>query len=211
MDDTISNRNIWNHAFQETDRFHWHEPHIMIQQYLDASGSGDGRNMLDIGCGYGRHAVAFASLGYVVSATDISTHCLQRLQEIADANALPITTLEWDMLSFPYPFMDKSFDAVVAAQSIHHTTAEGLSRILTEIARLLVDGGVLLASLSHTPPSNEVATEIEPGTLVPLDGIEQGIPHRYICEDELRSVLKDFSLKCVTSDHRNFWFIAERV
>src|SRR2546421_5904090 len=68
-------------------------------------GEGPGR-LLDLGCGGGAHAVAFAERGWTVTGVDISSAQLEL------ARARGIEVLEVDAAALP--FEDERFDAVVS-------------------------------------------------------------------------------------------------
>ena len=89
---------------------------------------GDGSGtLLDVGCGGGAHAVAFAELGWTVSGVDISEDQL-RLARNRGVNAVQARAEE-------LPFTDATFDAVVSMWT--HTDVEDFPAMLREIARVL--------------------------------------------------------------------------
>lgn len=201
-------KEIWNRAFTETTVFSWEEPHEWIAAILSRLGDGKGRRMLDVGSGYGRHAIAFAMKGYEVTALDISTVCLERLKGIAERENFPIALVEHDMNDHPYPFDDNSFDVVLAIQSIHHTTLSGMKETAADIKRILKPGGIVVASFPVSEKGNGSAHEVlEPRTLVPLDGPECGVPHHYVDEAEIREIFADFDVDCIALDPGNHWFV----
>lgn len=60
------------------------------------------KNVLDLGCGMGRHSVFFAKQGFDVTATDISEKGVEETQQKAAALQLNIKTACHDMRDIPY-------------------------------------------------------------------------------------------------------------
>lgn len=96
-------------------------------------GEGPGR-LLDLGCGGGAHAVAFAERGWTVTGVDISSAQL----ELAQARGIEV--LEVDAAALP--FEDASFDAVVSMFT--HTDVADFATVMHETARVLRPAGPLV-------------------------------------------------------------------
>ena len=89
-------------------------------------GEGPGR-LLDVGCGGGAHAVAFAEHGWSVTGVDVSPAQLElarrRGVEVIEADAAAL------------PFDDESFGAAVSMFT--HTDVEDFAAVVGEITRVL--------------------------------------------------------------------------
>jgi SAM-dependent methyltransferase len=96
-------------------------------------GEGPGR-LLDLGCGGGAHALAFAERGWTVTGVDISSAQLEL------ARARGIEVLEVDAAALP--FEDESFDAVVSMFT--HTDVDDFAAVMGETTRVLRPGGSLV-------------------------------------------------------------------
>ena len=101
-------------------------------------GEGPGR-LLDLGCGGGAHAVAFAERGWTVTGVDISSAQLEL------ARARGIEVLEVDAAALP--FEDESFDTVVSMFT--HTDVDDFATVIHETARVLRAAGPLLYLGAH--------------------------------------------------------------
>ncbi len=96
--------------------------------------------VLDVPCGTGRVAVPLAERGFTVAGLDISEAVLA----VARRDGPGIDFRQGDMRELPWP--DESFDAVLnlwTAFGYFETQAED-ERVLIEIARVLVPGGVFV-------------------------------------------------------------------
>jgi ubiquinone/menaquinone biosynthesis C-methylase UbiE len=89
-------------------------------------GDGPGR-LLDVGCGGGAHAVAFAKRGWTVKGVDLSRAQLEL------ARARGVDVIEADATALP--FEDASFDAAVS--TFTHTDVHDFPAVLCETARVL--------------------------------------------------------------------------
>ncbi|HEY6150558.1 MAG TPA: methyltransferase domain-containing protein [Gaiellaceae bacterium] len=96
-------------------------------------GVGPGR-LLDVGCGGGAHAVAFAERGWTVTGVDLSHAQL----ELARARGVDVVEADATAL----PFEDASFDAAVS--TFTHTDLEDFPAVLRETARVLRPEGRLV-------------------------------------------------------------------
>jgi len=109
------------------------------------------------------------------------------------------------------PFDDGYFDAVISAQVIHHNELDRIRKTVSEIRRVLRGGGFVWVTLpvSKNEPSSE-RVEIEPGTYLPLDGFEKGVPHHYFKMDEIPPLFSGFSVIDLHVDGFNhFSFLAK--
>lgn len=130
--------------------------------------------VLDLACGYGRHARMLAARGARVTALDRDDAALATL-----CNVPGVTTLAADVESGPWPFAAGSFDAVVVSHYLHRP-------LFPHIIAALRHGGVLiyqtfmLGNERYGKPSNPEFL-LRPGELLELSrdacqviGFEQG-------------------------------------
>jgi SAM-dependent methyltransferase len=96
---------------------------------------GDGRGkLLDVGCGGGAHAAAFAEHGWTVTGVDLSPVQL----DLARARGIDVVEADAAQL----PFADASFDAAVSMFT--HTDLDDFAGAIREIARVLRAGAPLV-------------------------------------------------------------------
>lgn len=162
-------------------------------------GSGMSR-ILDLGCGTGRHTIYFAENGFDVYGFDFSEHAIQRATERLEKKKLRAHLEVWDMTK-KFPYADGFFDAVISIKVIHHATIKNIRHVVIEINRTIRQGGYFYAqvpSLERTPKygtSPEKTKWIEPGTLIPTEGEEKGIPHHVFTQQEIVNLLNSHSFE----------------
>jgi SAM-dependent methyltransferase len=154
------------------------------------------RNVLDLGCGRGRHAFLLAQMGFSVTAADLSPEGIKQLRKAAAERGIRnIDTLVCDMLAIPLP--DSAFDGVLAFNSIYHTDYPGLKKVIAEIFRLLKPGGRFFGTLNSksNPAFADTAYEILDGcTIIKRGGLEDGIPHTFLDYAEVVKLLGKFNI-----------------
>lgn len=91
-----------------------------------------GGRVLDLACGYGRHARYLRELGHGVVAVDRDPAALRSL-----AGCDGIEPLEADLESGPWPFAPRSFEGIVAANYLHRP-------LFVHLVAGLRPGGVLI-------------------------------------------------------------------
>ncbi len=108
-----------------------------------ALGLREGDRVLDLACGHGRHAIALARRGMVVTGQDLNEDYLQMARDGAARAGVEIKTVHGDMRDIP--FADE-FDSVInmfTAFGYFDSEDEDL-RVLQAVAKALKTGGKLL-------------------------------------------------------------------
>lgn len=101
-----------------------------------------GSKVLDLMCGYGRHAIALGRKGVNVTAIDNLPAYTSEINETVIAEKLPVKTLTQSILG---PLPDDRFDlAVCMGNSLNFFTNEELGKLLPAIASVLKENGQLL-------------------------------------------------------------------
>jgi ubiquinone/menaquinone biosynthesis C-methylase UbiE len=119
-----------------------------LDAMLEAAGPAPGRRVLDLGCGAGHTALAFAARGAEVIGLDLTPAMLAQARRLASERGLGNARFEQgDATRLPFP--DASFDCVTSRLSAHHYAQPGAA--VAEAARVLRPGGVLLVSDSVSP------------------------------------------------------------
>jgi ubiquinone/menaquinone biosynthesis C-methylase UbiE len=109
------------------------------------AGCPEGGDLLDVPCGFGRHAVALARAGYRVVGVDRSQALLTEARRRAGEQEWP-KLVEADYRELPFP--DESFDAAINLfTSLGYLGDEEDTKALAEIARVLRPRGRLVVEI----------------------------------------------------------------
>ena len=108
-----------------------------------------GANLLDLACGYGRHAIALARHGFRVTGIDLSKHFIALARNEAAREGLEISFEVGDMRNLSF---DKEFDAVINLFSSfgYFEDASDDSLVLRKVCRALKPKGKFLFDLNNT-------------------------------------------------------------
>lgn len=103
-----------------------------------------GKDILEIGCGTGRHTLKLVKQGNRVTGIDLSPEMLAQAK--AKLEGMPVTLLVGDILGY-HKLQEASFDAVVISLVVEHI--ENLKELFLKIEKLLRPGGQAYISEIH--------------------------------------------------------------
>jgi len=181
---------------------YWRTPELAVVAWAKRLWQAGVRQVLDLGCGLGRHAVMLARAGFAVTASDVSPSGLATCAAWLAREGLSATTVLHEMATLPFP--DRFFDGLVGYNVIYHTTVAGMRRILAEIGRVLRPDGRLYVTIIARSDSRvngyraDVATtkcqEIEPFTFIYQRDApgDKYLPHHYSDKAELDAFMAGF-------------------
>lgn len=182
--------------WKKNDENIWLEPSEESFYFCHIWGKSGYKDVLDFGCGLGRHSILFAKNDFNVSAFDLSQEGIEHLKNWSNEENLSIKMQVADMLSLPYE--DKSFDCIFAYHVVSHTTTEGIKQIINEIERILKDKGELYITLCSKETwsfNHPEFPKIDNNTVQKIGGIEDGIPHFFVELDDIFELFKNFEIK----------------
>ncbi len=134
-----------------------------------------GMRVLDAGCGSGRNLVYLFREGFDVSVTDADEAAVAHVRRLAaDCGAA------WGASNFvvapveQMPFADASFDAVISSAVLHFAGSPNhFGAMVTEMWRVLADGGVLFARLASSIGMESRVRPLGDGRFLLPDGSER--------------------------------------
>lgn len=181
----------WEKIYKKDGRI-FPEPFPRFHEAVDLFVEHGCSEILDLGCGSGRHTVHLAMENFKTFGLDISATGLGLTQDWLYEKGLESRLVLSDF-RHPLPFREGSFSGVFSTQVIHHARIIAVRLAIREIWRVLSPGGVAFISVAAGKDDEEFE-EIEPGTIVPLTGSEAGLPHHIFSEEELRMEFRDFQV-----------------
>ncbi len=130
---------------------------VMLTVDYHRLGVRPGDRLLDLGCGFGRHAYQAARLGAEVVALDAGADevrsVLDTFGAMAEAGEIDIDkarvgAVRGDALRLPFP--DASFDRVIASEVLEHIPDDEAA--MAELARVLRPGGSMAVTVPRCGP-----------------------------------------------------------
>jgi malonyl-CoA O-methyltransferase len=161
-----------------------------------ALGDVRGLNVLDLGCGTGRHSLWLSAAGAIVTGADFSEGMLNEARRKAGADA--VRFIDHD-LHRPLPF-EAEFDVVVSGLVLEHLS--DLNHFFGEVYRVLKQNGKAVVSAMHPAMflrgSQARFTDASSGELVQPGSV----PHS-VADFVMSAVRAGFGLNSVTEHSPN--------
>jgi SAM-dependent methyltransferase len=159
-----TSRSWYREVFDETwfkllpDRL-WPRTAREVQFIQDALGFAAGAELLDLACGFGRHALELADRGYRVTGVDLSRTLLERGAAEARRRSLDVAFMLGDMRELAF---EAAFDGVICMQtSFGYFDDRTNFEVLQAVARALRPGGrVLIEVVNRDFIANHVPRRI---------------------------------------------------
>jgi SAM-dependent methyltransferase len=185
----------WDKRWQtEEGRADWVKPADDVAALIASLRQTGPVRALDLGCGVGRHALAFARAGFETHAVDMAEAGLAELRKNAEAEGLTITAQPAPMTDLP--FEDNSFDYVLSFNVIYHGDPQIVKSAISEIARVLKPGGTYQGTMLSKRNGNfGLGTEVARDTFVREGDDDKDHPHFYCNAGELVELFGGFELR----------------
>ena len=146
------------------------------------------RDVLDAGCGVGRHLIPLAGAGFRVVGVDLEAKVLQVLKARLTAGGLRVPLLRADLRRLP--FSGGHFDLALSINVINHGDNATFRNFCRELDRVLRPGGKLFIYVSPREFGERVrlpqTRELESGTLVDIATPDGNLVHHFPTPGELR-------------------------
>lgn len=183
---------IWEAYWQgNEDHSWWKRPTPDVLEFIATQSPAERPEVLDLGCGLGRHAIAFARAGFSVTASDASENAVSYLAKWAGDLSLDIRVVVCDVLSDLLP--ENRFDIVIAYNVLYHGRRQHLIAAVDRVRRLLRPGGLFY----FTCPTREdgkygFGRELAPHTFMSDKSVTPGDVHYFADETDLEDLLSGF-------------------
>ena len=120
-----------------------------LRLVIEFSGCGSDDTVLDVACGPGILACAFAKVARHVTGIDLTPAMLDRARALASEHRLGnVTWQQGDVL--PLPYADAAFTLVVSRFAFHHLLDPGA--VLAQMRRVCAPGGTVMVIDSAPAP-----------------------------------------------------------
>lgn len=125
-----------------------HEQAVILNNLFAESGFDKTARILDCACGIGTQAIGLATLGYTMTASDISDEELVKASERAEKNGVTIRFEYADFCALSDTFSEQ-FDIVIAMDNAlpHMLSSEALESAVKSITNQIKLGGIFVASI----------------------------------------------------------------
>jgi SAM-dependent methyltransferase len=172
-----------------------------------ALGLSAGARVLDLACGFGRHAHGMARRGYAVTGVDFNAAYLEIARAVAGEARVSVDWKQGDMRRLAF---DREFDAVYSYfTSFGYFTDEENESVIAGVARALAPGGRFLLDVVNrdwilTHPAHRIWNQRENGSLlmeeVSIDLASSRVTSRqiHIAPDGGPRLEKQFDLRAYT-------------
>ena len=124
------------------------EQAIILDRIFTTNGFGKAARILDCACGIGTQAIGLASLGYQVTASDISQQEIEQAKIRAKENNVQIDFVQANFCTLSQSF-SQQFDIVIAMDNAlpHMLSSADLEIAVQSIVHQVKNGGLFVASI----------------------------------------------------------------
>jgi 2-polyprenyl-3-methyl-5-hydroxy-6-metoxy-1,4-benzoquinol methylase len=175
----------------EEDHSWWKRPAPEVLEFIASQSPEERPNVLDLGCGLGRHATAFAQAGFSVTATDSSENAVSHLRKWAEELALPIRVEVCDVLGGN--LSKESFDIVLSYNVIYHGYRREFAAAIRHVHSLLKPGGLFYFTCpSRADGKYGSGEQVAPHTFKCEKSVTPGDIHYFADRADLDELLSGF-------------------
>ena len=121
-------------------------PDIATEAELRLCGDVRGKRVLELGCGDGHNAVAFARQGAIAIGIDASGQALTAARQRAAEEGVRLELYEGDLADLPFARAD-TIDVVFSAQVLGDV--DDINRVFRQVHRVLKPGALFVFSVPH--------------------------------------------------------------
>jgi SAM-dependent methyltransferase len=181
----------------EQKRERWLVPESEVQHIVPVLRERGAKNVLDLGCGVGRHALFLASQGFHVFAMDGSSNGVELARKEAERRNLSVDFRCSVMIDLPYE--PKTMDYILAWGVIYHGDITVVRSCLREVRRILRPGGLYQGTmLSKRNINFGKGQEVAKDTFINDEDGDKGHPHFYCNAFELVTLFSGFGFELIS-------------
>ena len=176
----------------ESNRDYWLEPDKAVIELMATLDRFMVKDVLDLGCGIGRHTLCFTEAGYSVTTLDSSQEALDILKQQVDEKGTEVNIIKGDYSKELFP--EESFDLVIAYNVIYHGSRETFRDAVHLIYKWLRPSGLFFfTSPTRQDEKYGNGEKVAPNTYKPLNSAHPGDIHYFANEGDISRFLYKFS------------------
>jgi 2-polyprenyl-3-methyl-5-hydroxy-6-metoxy-1,4-benzoquinol methylase len=190
----------WNEQWEkEAKGDYWKVPDRDVVDFFQKIPVSRYPDVLDYGCGIGRHSIYLAKKGFTVTAIDLSENAIAYLDNWCKAENCKIEKAVTDI--YDNVFNDKSYSVILSNNVIYHCRRNELSRRLERIRNILNPDGFFY----FTIPTREdgkygFGEKVEAHTFLCEKSVHPGDIHYFADEKDLADLLNGFTIHDLKRD-----------
>jgi tellurite methyltransferase len=184
--------NVWETYWSNQDNHDWwKKPAPEVLDFIRSISPIERPKVLDLGCGLGRHAIAFALAKFSTTATDASATAIQHVADWARSLHLSIDTKVCDVLDDSLP--GETFDVVLSYNVIYHGSREWFAQAIQHVHKLLKRNGIFFFTCpSRRDGKYGYGELVAPHTYRCTKSVTPGDIHYFADEEDLEEMLAGF-------------------
>jgi len=188
---------------QESNRGYWLEPDKAVIELAGKLDKAAVRDIIDLGCGVGRHALYFAKAGFNVTAVDSAPEALSVLRQQVTGKKAEIKVIEGDYTQDLFP--GESFDFILSCNVLYHGYMETFREAIRLIHGWLRPGGrVFFTCPTRKDGKYGSGEKAAPHTYRPVNSIHPGDIHYFADEGDISDFLSKFhDISMTVNEH--YW------
>ena len=152
------------------------------------------KQVLDIGCGQGRHLTYLSSLGFKTDGVDSSSEAVAMTKKALGKSAGRI----WRADMFKMRIPKNKYDMIISIVTIQHGRKTDLQKLIKNIHQVLLPGGKAFITIPDQGALKTWRTcqkykRLDKNTVAPLVGPEIGVPHGFYNQKEIKEMFSQFA------------------
>jgi len=199
------NKSNWDSYWGDEKKLeYWRKPAKSVLQLMSEFNPDIQSKVLDLGCGIGRHTIAFAQKGFNVVALDNSQEGLNELKEEIKKKELSVNIVVGNYLE---PIFEKeSFDIIISYNVIYHGYKENFKKAAELCKNYLKSKGTLF----FTCPTRDDGKygngeKVAKNTYRSLNSVHPGDIHYFSDEKDIKEFIHGLKLISLKKNE-HYWY-----
>lgn len=177
---------------KESNQSYWLKPDKAVAELIENLDRSRIKDVLDLGCGLGRHTLYFAKNGFNVTAVDSSQEALNTLQRQVVEEGTNVKIIKGDYSQDLFP--EESFDLVLSYNVLYHGYREVFKDAIRLVYKWLKPNGLFFFTCpTQRDGKYGNGEKVAPNTYKSLKSVHPGDIHYFANETDILDILHEFS------------------